>query len=863
MYRWLCSRTITRVLLTGLGLGLAVGTPAYGDPNEESPQAQRRYKKSPRPPLDPLSPWPKFRHDAFQTGRSEVWPMRWRRRVWEFRTGKGIFSSPVIDGRDRVYVGSADRFFYAIRPNGREVWRFRTGQIIDSSALLDDQGRVYFGSGDGNLYALDRSTGEVDWTFTAEPPSQTGGLIDWFEGNVGMRGDGALIAPNGNHRTYAVDRDTGEMIWSFATSDQTWSLPAYNPDTDRLFMGNNFFFLQNTFAIDASDGSQLWFKGDALGTVAASPLLTSREGDGLIVVGGFDGILRSYRQDTGEARWTFETRDHIYASPAQAADGTIIQPSGDGTIYAVDPGDGSLIWSYDTREPIRSSPAIDARGNIYVGSGEGRLFVLNPDGTLRWSIQLIDGPRNDLNASPALGRSLIAIAGENGSVFGVPYDYCLRRRRDPRCRLEPIPLGVRLAVTDQFGTPRFKAPEPIDANQPLTFSLFVRRGGSTELALIDSTSVEVTTSSGQAVATVAGDRRFITLIPAGAWVEPGGGELTVRIRGDFLDGFMRVGLRFIGGTVGGSFDETFRFRVRPRDPLAFPLPVAAAPGEDTGALELYRLATPMPTILPSYNQIGFDSIQYLIGMVRKNEDGTIVAWGIGGSTDDRGNTVVDPASRVRFPLSLSFDRGAFTMINNEGFTIEFNGFPLPFDYFRIAGQLDAEGRAVGSPFLNARAICGEIDTYGVFLQSLGICNPDNDLLEVAGGGEMRLFEGGVVGAPAGVGDVSFRLENSRVTATFVDTELAAGAHNFGVLVVDRTTGVAIPLLYTNATSTTADTSGKIATVSIDVSTAPEVMARPDDMQVYLMVDLYPAATASLPPGRAERSGASAAHHEMG
>jgi len=108
------------------------------------------------------------------------------------------------------------------------------------------------------------------------------------------------------------------------------------------------------------------------------------------------------------------------------ADGTIIQPSADGSIYAITPSDGSLRWAFDTREPIRSSPAIDGAGNIYVGSGEGRLFVLDAEGSLRWSIRLIDDSRDDLNASPALGSDAIVLAGENGGVFSVPYDYCLR-----------------------------------------------------------------------------------------------------------------------------------------------------------------------------------------------------------------------------------------------------------------------------------------------------------------------------------------------------------------------------------------------------------------------------------------------------
>src|SRR5262249_4865857 len=104
-------------------------------------------------PLDPRSPWPKFRRDAAQDGRSPIRPRLTAGRPWSFQTAKGIFSTPVVDGDGNVYVGSADRVFYALAPDGTVRWQLLTGEIIDSAALLDDRGRVYVGSGDGKLYA--------------------------------------------------------------------------------------------------------------------------------------------------------------------------------------------------------------------------------------------------------------------------------------------------------------------------------------------------------------------------------------------------------------------------------------------------------------------------------------------------------------------------------------------------------------------------------------------------------------------------------------------------------------------------------------------------------------------------------------
>ena len=116
---------------------------------------------------------------------------------------------------------------------------------------------------------------------------------------------------------------------------------------------------------------------------------------GAVIVGGFDGFVRAFAQDSGKLLWKFGTKDHIYASPAQLRDGTIIQGSTDGTLYAINPHTGKSVWEFDTLEPIRSSPAVDGDGNIYFGNGEGKLYCVNSDGTLRWSYQCITDVRND------------------------------------------------------------------------------------------------------------------------------------------------------------------------------------------------------------------------------------------------------------------------------------------------------------------------------------------------------------------------------------------------------------------------------------------------------------------------------------
>lgn len=799
---------------------------------------------SPNPwgaPLDPASPWPKFRRDLAQTGRSDVMPNPDPTRArWVFETSKGIFSTAVIGGDGTVYIGSADRYFYALDAmTGQPKWRFETAEIIDSSALLDDAGRVVFGSGDGHVYALDRADGTELWRFAADEPSVTGAFIRWFEGNIGILPDGALIAPNDNFCTYAIERATGTKRWCFTTLDQTWSLPAVNVETGRLFIGNNFYFGQNVFAIDPATGTSLW-TASTQGSVAASPLLLGTAASDLVVLGAFDGYVRAFRQDTGAQAWETPVRDHVYASPGLLADGTIIQPGADGTVYALSPATGDILWGYDIGAPIRSSPAIDGAGNIYVGAGDGRLWVITSGGALAWSLQLATDDRNDLNASPALGRDGVVIAGESGEIFFVPWGFCQRTAEadNPDCLLGPgeqLPEdGTAMRLTTRFGTVLPAAGGVLEPNEPITLSLEQREDGDTVLAVIDEASLVVTiTPARETTIVVAGDRRFASIVPEEPWADAEGDTLTVRVQGQSLVApFTREGLKLSGGEAGETFDQTFTFTVAARGGAALPLAIPAAPGEAHGVWELARLAAPLPTILPSYNQIGFDSVHYLVGIVPSTTPGRGLAWAIGALPTNEG-TVVDPASRVRFPLALEHDGTMLTLDNEVGFGIDFNGFTLPFARFRVAGTIDAAGAGAQAFTVFALAICEQIDFYGVFLRQLGFCNPESDVLAAAGAVELLLVDDAATPA-SGVGEVAWSTTTVGATTTveaeLTGSTLVAAEHNLGIVVLDAA-GLPLACDYVEGTSVEVDGSGHPTRVGVKCPSESAIA------KAFLMVDV--------------------------
>lgn len=807
-----------------------------------------------RVPLDPASPWPKFRANALQNGRSAVAPrIDESLRPWTFRTGKGVFSSPVIDGSGNVYVGSADRHFYALDRRGALRWKRATGEVIDSSALLDDRGRVYFGSGDGCLYALDRETGSLIWTFRADSVAAVEARygvesynVDWFEGNIAMLPDGTLLAPNDNFLIYAIDRDTGQKRREYLGNELMWSLPAVNPRTGRIFVGSQYMIWRNVFAFEAKTGERAWTSG-GLGSNAASPLLTSSAPNGVVVLGGFDGYVRAYAQENGKALWSQGSRGHLYASPAQLSDGTLVQASTDGTVYALDPSTGRIRWAHDTLAPIRSSPAVDANDRIYVGGGEGSLLAINPDGTLRWAYRLIDEERDDLNASPALGPDGIVAAGENGGVFFVPWDYPLTAagRADPRTTLgpdEPLPHhGVFLIYTTPFGALRTTPPRAIAANQPLVFTILLREGGETRRASIDPERIGVRVGGVAAEQVyVSADGQFFMIVPREVWIGPEGGALDVEITGEILVDPWRVGLQFFGGRDGGRFEEKLRFEVAPRGAGASPYVAPTKPGDPASLFELRRLAAPNPTMLPSWNQIGFDSLHYLGGIVDGDSKRAVV-FVIGGRPAE-GRAVVDPASTLRFPLVMEYDGGALTLRNYHGFEIQFVGsWDMPFGLYRASTRVDpATGRAVEPAALVAIANTNDLEYYGRFLQLMGMADLETGRMAVFGGLDLDLHGASAAG-PSGVGEVRFERTPTSVTARIERGSLRREEHVFSVLLVDATSGEPVALDYAGRTEVVAGESGVVSEVTIRFDEG----ALPASVRALYLIDTGLAARGAL------------------
>ena len=820
-------------------------------------------------PVQKGSPWPEMRRDSLNTASS---PIRGRYRggaPWAFATKRGIFSTPVIGGDDTIYVGSADHVFYALRPDGRLLWRFRTGGIIDAAAAIATpakKGRsapITIGSGDERLYRLRTTPGlsrkrRIVWRFAPTLPPVGGQQVSWWEGNVAIGPGGAIYAGNTGGAAYALNPD-GTLRWAAPRGQSVWTTPAFGQGAEA---GNSFWGSVDLFAFSLDQSGRERWQTFTPGYVTSSPALGS---DGTVYVGSFDHRLYALDPATGQVRWSFPTDAHIYSSPALSAgpDGRtneIYIASADGSVYALDPS-GRLLWRYDTADPIRSSPVLGRkpRGGgriLYVGSSNGKLYALDATtGKRRWSFDTTPNnpalrDRNDLNGSPALGRRGVYIGGEHGRVWFVPYDYCLHSQ-NPRCDRRP---------GQEFG-------------KNLNRMFFVTPGGTTVAGSKDLRIPPATVLATRLIVRKAGRTEDAALQPA-----PAGGRLvtikpaidfTTQLSGDghylFIrpSGLLRPNTRYrvhIGGewrvgssptTDSGSVDTTLGFTTR-RSQGKLPLRLRR---NRTTAFSISRLAIPLPPLLPSVNQIGFDSYDMIAGTIERTKakhgrDGNVLIWVISARRDRHGVLQPDPSGNFQFPLAGAYRRDALALSSSD-LSLQFSFGGVPLRLFDIRGQLAHDLEMRPGTGLYSETTCSDVPNYSAQLRIAGVCNAQ-DTLAASGTLLTRSYgERAANRRPKGVGLSSLELSrpgpgtSGAVTATLKLSPKARypAARHVGSILLTGPGGEVVPIDYRSQTTVGTDSRGNLQSIRL---TLPPGSPLPSSLRAYVILDVFPLASRELP-----------------
>ncbi|MBI3753911.1 MAG: PQQ-binding-like beta-propeller repeat protein [Deltaproteobacteria bacterium] len=288
-------------------------------------------------------PWPTYLFNQERQGRTEdtlVPPLRFSTSfmiasapVFKFFIPyePAEYSSPAIVD-NIVYVGTADKYFYAIDlMKGRKIWEFKTTGAVESSPTVAD-GRVYFGTGDGVLYCLDTKDGHEIWRFQAateiiSSPAAEGGVV---------------YLNSADDKLYALKAETGEKLWQYSRRYvnkmvmRTFASPAVYGDKVYCSLADGY-----VIAVEKSSGREVWQKkvsGEGKGGAAR---FTPTIDNGIVYCINGDGLLIALDAENGEEKWRF---DIIKINDFTVSKGYIFIAGYDGSIIAMNKASGEIIW---------------------------------------------------------------------------------------------------------------------------------------------------------------------------------------------------------------------------------------------------------------------------------------------------------------------------------------------------------------------------------------------------------------------------------------------------------------------------------------------------------------------------------------
>jgi hypothetical protein len=270
--------------------------------------------------------------------------------------------------------------------------------------------------------------------------------------------------------------------------------------------------------------------------------------------------------------------------------------------------------------------------------------------------------------------------------------------------------------------------------------------------------------------------------------------------------------------------------------------------DEVTAFEWTRLAVPIPPMLPSLNQIGFDYMNWLIGPVMiappdANNAGKVILWAIGATRNEVGELVVDTDTDFRLPLNGRFQNDAF-ILSNRSFNMAITGIPIPFNIFQLRGRLGQDLQVLPGARAYAETKVLSIPTFGIPMVIAGLANKIWKKLVAMATYITKPYpsEGSANKKPAGVHVKSVVLTNGQSDKIVATVEVENGhsypvdKHIGAILLVNKQNNELIQLDYHKHLTQSGDANNNLHQIEL---TLPKNMRLPEQTLAIVILDVFP------------------------
>lgn len=385
-------------------------------------------------------------------------------RVWWYKAGASIQSSPAVAG-NVLYFGASDEYLYALNAtNGNLICRFFTDGIISSSPVVVDPdgggavaGDVVYvgdngltGADDGGhmwaIHGVDPSDGKIDcsrfWmydAFGAPAGSQTASGV-WSPPAFATDATGSPLVVFGgsspDNAVYALDALTGSRAWRFQTEvfhpdNDVGAGPTISPPSVNGFAEGVAYVAGKdriVYALNLRTGNKIWefrIRDQSWGSSGATRSTAAFTGNRLFI--GYGSGVLALNATTGAHVWHSQEQGYstaeVIPSPALSGDmGDRVLFVGDlsGKVYAIRVSDGAKLWQYPTGGFIYGS-AVVAAGRVFIAGSDGFLYAfgLGGGGSAKPQTTLVSPANGSTIANPNGNLTLSGAASDDVRVTKV------------------------------------------------------------------------------------------------------------------------------------------------------------------------------------------------------------------------------------------------------------------------------------------------------------------------------------------------------------------------------------------------------------------------------------------------------------
>jgi len=311
-------------------------------------------------------------------------------QVWRAKAGRR-FTGPIVVAGETIYGGSVDRKVYALDlGSGQMRWSSRLGGLIGGGVMVAGD-TVYAASSrpEGRVYALDAKTGRRLWRTATGPVGAPLALVDGVLVAETQRGEIVGLDPRvgtvrwrrklGVSRIPAVAGDSGTIV--VATMDSLFRVSAKDGKVIRRAPSPGAIvspWIEHRGVLVAGTTDSLVVAigpGDLRPRWRATldaPVLDSPAAVGdTLYAATRRGTLYRIVADSEAAAAAIAVLDWPVTAPVTVVDGLLLLGGADGILRALRP-DGSEAWRLHLRWPVELGPLPLADGMLAIG-GDGDL----------------------------------------------------------------------------------------------------------------------------------------------------------------------------------------------------------------------------------------------------------------------------------------------------------------------------------------------------------------------------------------------------------------------------------------------------------------------------------------------------------